>query len=263
MPGLGLGVRDLHIVRDSDTRFSRDRRTRDTRAQACRDCPAARIGLCARLSPRCRQDLLAIAEREYLPAGAVIGEEGAPARTVTTITEGVVALTKRAAGGGMGLVGLRFAGDTVMPYRHAFTWPVTARTLGPCRICRLSFEQASHLPAQNAELKDALHDVAMEQVEDGFGHVLLRGHKGVDRMMACFLLEFAARSQNSEDPQEPIDIPLTRSEMADYLGLRTETVSRAFGRLKAGGLLALPKPKQIVILDRPALEALAKGRRAR
>ena len=66
-----------------------------------------------------------------------------------------------------------------------------------------------------------------------------------------------------EVSDRPIDIPLTRSEIADYLGLRTETVSRAFGRLKAGGLLALPKPKQIVILDRPALEALAKGRRAR
>ena len=206
---------------------------------------------------------MAIAERERVPPGAVIGEEGAPGQAITTITEGVVALTKRSAGGHVGLVGFRHAGDVVMPYRQAFTWPVTARALGPCRTCRVRFDAVSRLSAYDAEFEHALHDVAVAQVEDGFRDVLMRGHKGVDRMVAAFVLDFAARSQGGRVSDGPIDIPLTRCEIADYLGLRTETVSRAFGRLKSLKLLALPKPKQIVILDRPALEALAKGGPAR
>ena len=233
------------------------------------------MGFSARLSRACRQNLAAIAEREYLSPGDIVGTEGSPGRAVTTIAEGVVALTKRSEDGARCLVGFRHPGDVVMPYRRAFTWPVTAQALCPCRTHRLRFDKIARLAAFRGEFEDALHDQAMEQIGEGFRYVLLRGHKGVDRIVAAFIVDFAAGGRSGRtpersperslerSPERSLDLPLTRSDMAAYLGLRTETVSRAFGRLKARKLLALPKPKQVVILDPSGLEALAKGAPAR
>ena len=53
---------------------------------------------------------------------------------------------------------------------------------------------------------------------------------------------------------------MNRSAIADYLGLKTETVSRAFGRLIQQKIVSLPRPSRVLFLDRRSLEALAEGR---
>ena len=253
------GVRDLHPVQNSDTRYQRDRDrpSRDTREGACGDCPAERFGLCARLSPTCRQHLRARVQRDSHDQGAVIGAEGAPGQSIIVVTEGIVALTKQSAEGRTIIVGFRYPGEIVMPYRHAFTWPVTVRALVPCRTCRVPFAALPHQSPSLVEIEEALLDLGVEQIEDGFRHMLVLGHRDVDRKVAAFVLDFAARSHGGQVPKDAMDIPVTREQIASYLGLRTETVSRAFQRLKERKLFALPKPRQIAVLDEQALAALA------
>ena len=54
-------------------------------------------------------------------------------------------------------------------------------------------------------------------------------------------------------------LPMRRSDIADYLGLTTESISREFSRLKKECVISMPKPSRVVLLNRPMLEAIAAG----
>lgn len=86
--------------------------------------------------------------------------------------------------------------------------------------------------------------------------ILLLGRKCAAEKVASFLLLIADR-QGSE--AEEVEVPMTRSDIADYLGLTIETVSRTLTKLKQDELIALPSPGRILILDREQLESLAAG----
>jgi CRP/FNR family transcriptional regulator, anaerobic regulatory protein len=85
--------------------------------------------------------------------------------------------------------------------------------------------------------------------------MLLLGRKAAAEKVASFLL-LMADQQGSDDE---ISIPMARSDIADYLGLTTETVSRTFTKLKTEELIALPTPNRVEIRDRDQLEGFAAG----
>jgi CRP/FNR family transcriptional regulator, anaerobic regulatory protein len=87
--------------------------------------------------------------------------------------------------------------------------------------------------------------------------MLLLGRKAATEKVASFLLLMA--DQQGGDGVEAVGVPMTRSDIADYLGLTIETVSRTLSKLKQGGLIALPTPARIEIRDHDRLEELAAG----
>jgi CRP-like cAMP-binding protein len=83
--------------------------------------------------------------------------------------------------------------------------------------------------------------------------MLLLGRKTATERVASFLLTMAARSKDSEH----MSLPMTRNDIADHLGLTTETVSRAFSQLKMQGVIGLDGAANVVVQDGEALEELA------
>ena len=73
--------------------------------------------------------------------------------------------------------------------------------------------------------------------------------------VACFLLELAER----RDARRELDVPMSRYDIADYLGLTVETVCRVLSAMKRDGAIAIPNPHRIEIRDREMLEALAES----
>jgi CRP/FNR family transcriptional regulator len=86
---------------------------------------------------------------------------------------------------------------------------------------------------------------------------LLLGRKSATEKVASFLMLMAER-QGCEDG-DAVEVPMTRADIADYLGLTIETVSRTLSRLKQEGLIAIPTPTHITLCDRDSLEELAAG----
>jgi CRP/FNR family transcriptional regulator len=87
--------------------------------------------------------------------------------------------------------------------------------------------------------------------------MLLLGRKAATEKVASFLLLMA--DQQGSNDEGTVDVPMTRSDVADYLGLTVETVSRTLTKLRQDELIALPTPARIEILDRNRLEELAAG----
>ena len=61
------------------------------------------------------------------------------------------------------------------------------------------------------------------------------------------------------DRAKELDLPMSRNDIADYLGLTTETVCRVLSAFKRDRVIAIPDPHRIVLLDRAALELAAEG----
>ena len=102
--------------------------------------------------------------------------------------------------------------------------------------------------------------MAWEELESAREHMLLLARKGAEEKIASFLL-WLARRQRERGDDEPLSLPMTRRDIADYLGLTVETVSRTLRGLHRRGVITLPDPGHATLTRCEVLESLASGRR--
>ena len=99
-------------------------------------------------------------------------------------------------------------------------------------------------------------EVASSELVAALEQMLLLGRKTARERVASFLM---ARSAQGVRPSQSLHLPMTRGDIADYLGLTIETVSRTLTRLKADRLIGIPSTSQITIQNRRGLAELAGG----
>jgi CRP/FNR family nitrogen fixation transcriptional regulator len=91
-----------------------------------------------------------------------------------------------------------------------------------------------------------------EKLQQAEGHMLLLGRKTAEERVASFLLEMSDRVRNAST----IELPMSRQDIADYLGLTIETVSRTFTHLESKAAIELPSSRRISLRNRGALQRL-------
>ena len=87
--------------------------------------------------------------------------------------------------------------------------------------------------------------------------MLLLGRKSAEEKVATFLVSFAQRLGAGPGGRVAFRLPMTRQDMADYLGLTIETVSRTLTRLRQEGLITFNSPQDVVLKRILELEGLA------
>ena len=105
------------------------------------------------------------------------------------------------------------------------------------------------LAAQDSDLARQLFRLTVEGLQRTQDHVVLLGRKSASERVASLLLDL---SQRAGQPRI-LEVPMSRQDMADYLGLTIETVSRTLTQLQADGLIEIPTSRRIVLRDRAAL----------
>ncbi|QRY70624.1 helix-turn-helix domain-containing protein (plasmid) [Ensifer sp. PDNC004] len=147
--------------------------------------------------------------------------------------------------------------------------------LGPGRLfgsglvdvqdCRAMTLAATSVETFDGPPQAAVIDVVMRQMLlRAQAHAILLGRKTAAERVATALLDLASQfARKSRSPsgkgKTTFNLHLTRADLADWLGLTLETVSRCLGAFKRGRLIAFDHPEIITIRDRTALEALAAG----
>jgi len=99
-------------------------------------------------------------------------------------------------------------------------------------------------------------------LDDTRGRLLVLSRNTAEQKVAGFISNMAERARGTDcraraDGPATFDLPLTRGQIADVLGLTIETVSRQLTRLKAAGILALPGVRAVTVRDAAALRARA------
>lgn len=116
--------------------------------------------------------------------------------------------------------------------------------------CSLEAPASIARPQIDEMLENAL--ISMERAQR---HIILLSRRDAYERIASFLLDLSDRMG-----REVMELPMSRIDIADHLGLTIETVSRMFAQLERSGLIALPAPRTAVVRDRPGLRRLQDGR---
>ena len=111
--------------------------------------------------------------------------------------------------------------------------------------------------AGEAELNRAILDAAGREMERLQDHVVMLGRRSARERVACFLMGLAHRQTKDEAGAPQVNLPMSRQDMADYLGLTIETVSRMLTQLQGDAIVAFPSTRRFEVRKWAALEAMA------
>jgi CRP/FNR family nitrogen fixation transcriptional regulator len=129
---------------------------------------------------------------------------------------------------------------------------MSAEAVGDVVVLRYSRQATERLVDDNPTLARHLRDLALRSLASAQRQMLLLGRMTACERVASFLLELAERCAAGD----AIEVPMSRSDIADHLGLTIETVCRVLSDMKRRGLVVI-HPHAIEVLDRDALEAIA------
>lgn len=112
------------------------------------------------------------------------------------------------------------------------------------------------------DLARDLFRLACTELGQAQRRMLLLGRKSAEERVASFLLDLARRQGDQLGAGRPVNLAMSRQDIADHLGLTIETISRIFTRFKRAGLIGLPDRHDVVLKQADQLAAMAEGRLA-
>ncbi|MFC5345576.1 helix-turn-helix domain-containing protein [Brevundimonas staleyi] len=228
------------------------------RESACSTCGAREFSVCGSLAPGDLAELDAIAEHIGLQAGDPLVHEGDAATSLFNVTSGSMRIYKLLPDGRRQITGFLFTGDFIglaSGDTHAFS----VEAIEDTSLCRFRKSEYRALARERPALESALLNRAAHELSAAQNQMLLLGRKTARERVATFLVDLPDR-----DPARPsvggvVHLPMTRSEIADYLGLTIETVSRELTKLKTAGIVTLLSLHSLRVEQPERLRAIAEG----
>jgi len=187
-----------------------------------------------------------------------IFDEADPAEYVYTITAGTVKVYKLLGDGRRQITGFLFSGD-FLGLTHNEAYAYSAEALAPTRLCRFRRRRLEALLVEIPHLEQRLLAMASHELAAAQDQMMLLGRKSARERVVSFILMLSDSATRHGRPGDPVFLPMSRSDIADYLGLTTETVSRTVTLLKKQGLIELLDDKQIRLSRTSALREIAEG----
>lgn len=229
----------------------------------CDICVVRNRAICSGLEPDELEALNAIGRERTLTPGESLVWEGEESVLVANVIDGVLKLSSNTEDGREQIVGVVYPADFIgRPFGGNSSHGVTALT--DARVCVFNRRDFDAFASEHPRLEHKLLERTLGELDRSRRWMLLLGRKSASEKVSSFLLDIHERLNapkgcefRFEEGPETIDLPFSRQQIADILGLTIETVSRQFTRLKEAGIIDLPSRREVRILDREELEAEA------
>ncbi|MGO4910159.1 helix-turn-helix domain-containing protein [Pseudorhodobacter sp. W20_MBD10_FR17] len=167
------------------------------------------------------------------------------------ITSGVVSLARYLEDGRRQIISFGYPGDIVgFPHHEDHQTDCQALTLTTVQPFRLSQVNGDHA---DPKLQESFMKAAFEEIAGMQDHFMMLGCKSAHEKLASFLRVLASRAGTAIGQYTQVHVPMGRADIADFLGLTTETVSRIFTQLRKSRVIALDGPHTVIILRPEAL----------
>lgn len=188
----------------------------------------------------------------------ILFEQFSPLTDIYAVTSGVYKLTQKMDDDEENIIGLRFPGELVGEdalYLKEYNY--TAVAVGESSVCKVSVDQVTSCGKLIPEIKQNFIDLLSRQSyvrQKNFQAYI--GKKSADSLLASFLLNIVERNAIYTGESDSIDLPISRNDVANFLGLRRETLSRVFSKFQKEQLIGV-ESKKIHLLEREKLSKLA------
>lgn len=222
----------------------------------CAQCKIRTDSMCAALNDEELQRVESLVTHIDLSPGEILFDEGDHRDFAYNVSAGVVRLCKLLPDGRRQVTGFLFPSDHLGLSAHD-DYAYSAEAVTNAHLCRFRANELEGLFEELPNLALRLFAMANDELAAAQEQILLLGRKNPREKVISFLLSLSERNVNRGEPPSPIDLPMRRADIADYLGLTVETVSRTFSRLKDEGVIALPSADRVVLENPDLLEELA------
>jgi CRP-like cAMP-binding protein len=185
-----------------------------------------------------------------------IFNEGDRAEYAYKLVSGAVRLCKHMADGRRQIAEFLLPGDFFGFLQLGF-YSFTAEAISDVGMICYTQRQVEQISNSTPESRARLLVLLSQRLVGMQDHLMMLGRQNAKERIAHFLLLLADRLHTEEDT--PLALPMRRRDIADYLGLRIETVSRVLSDLKRAGTIGIPRLNQVVLKDIESLRTIAEG----
>jgi len=226
----------------------------------CTSCDARPASVCNAIPDADIGRLVAIATVIEVPAGRTFIHEGEPADNFFNLTAGTAKLFKLLPDGRRQITGFVGVGH-FLGLAVSDTYAFSAEAIDNVRFCRFPRAKLRTLLDDFPLMEKRLLEVASNELVAAQEQMLLLGRKTARERLASFLMMQSRQGMPCGHSRSRFTLPMTRGDIADYLGLTIETVSRTLTRLRGERLIDTPSTNELQICDRRGLERLAEALR--
>lgn len=221
----------------------------------CLECDARMFSICNALDQTELGALEALVQIATFEPKQTLFVESDTAEFVFNVTQGMVRLYKLVPDGRRQIVGFAMPGD-FLGLAMANQYGFSAEAVTPVRVCRFARPAFSAFLDQKPHLLRRLHELATHELTLAQEQMVVLGRRNAESKVAAFLIGLRNRFEALGGQSVTVALPMSRQDIADFLGLTIETVSRTLSTL-AKDRLILIVPDGVRLLDSKAVEALA------
>lgn len=227
---------------------------------ACSSCNLRELCLPVGLSPQELEHLdQVISHRRTLRRGEALFRAGDAFDALYAVRSGFFKTTVAVEDGREQVTGFQMSGELLgFDGIGTSTHSVDAIALEDSSVCVIPYGDLEALSREVGELQRQLHKVMSREIVRDQGVMFLLGSMRAEQRVAAFLLNLTRRLKARGFSASALVLRMSREEIGSYLGLKLETVSRAFSRLQQEGVLAV-RQREIEVVDSEALARLAGG----
>lgn len=207
------------------------------------------------LSEPQREQLAQMATVHHIPSRGIIYRAGAIANCLFIIDHGAVKSYRDLSSGKRRIAAFLFSHD-LFGLAEAGHYVNTAQAMTPSTVYRLELSRLAEAFQQDSELELRFLCKAVHELRVAQHHTIMVTRRHATARLAMLLRMLERQMQQSPGAQG-LEIPMTRSDVANYLGLSLEAVVRATRKLERQGIIDFRDRHHAIILDRQRFEALA------
>jgi CRP/FNR family transcriptional regulator len=174
------------------------------------------------------------------------------------VMEGVIGCYNMLPDGRRQIVTFYYPGDLIGVERTGH-WQHYGEALCASKVRSISIDTVDRLIQEEPSFGQALVGALALELNETRDQLLSLGRKSALEKLSTFLLRISRRNKRELRDEGAIFLPMKRSEIADYLGMTIETVSRCLTKLKKLNVIHLDGNNHVQIIELSKLEALALG----